>query len=231
MDDLKNIIEALLFVADEPLSVERLRQTVGPVEGAEIHAALSQLQAEIEERRGGFALVEVAGGFQFRTRPEYGPWVKRLLDPRPVRLSKAALETLAIIAYKQPIIRAEIEHLRGVDCGGVLRQLLERKLIRVLGRREIPGRPLIYATTKRFLEVFDLKDLNDLPTPREIEELGRPTLEERGNIVIEPEEGEGGATASEEPALEPAGAEEGAPEPPPAQPPGEDAPSPPASGG
>lgn len=234
MDDLKNIIEALLFVADEPLSVERLRQVIGPVEGAEIHAALSQLRNEIEGRRGGFALVEVAGGFQFRTRPEYGPWVKRLLDPRPVRLSKAALETLAIIAYKQPIIRAEIEHLRGVDCGGVLRQLLERKLIRVLGRKEIPGRPLIYATTKRFLEVFDLKDLNDLPTPREIEELGRPSLEERGNIVVEPEEDEGeGASAPAGPpsALEPAEAAEEAAEPPPAQPPGEDAPSPPPSGG
>ncbi|MEJ5357528.1 MAG: SMC-Scp complex subunit ScpB [Desulfobacterales bacterium] len=234
MDDLKNIIEALLFVADEPLAVERLRQVIGPVEGAEIHAALSQLQAEIEERRGGFTLVEVAGGFQFRTRPEYGPWVKRLLDPRPVRLSKAALETLAIIAYKQPIIRAEIEHLRGVDCGGVLRQLLERKLIRVLGRKEIPGRPLIYATTKRFLEVFDLKDLNDLPTPREIEELGRPPLEERGHIVIEPEEEAGeGVPAPEEPeaGLEPPGAENEAAEPPPAQPPAADAPAAPGSGG
>ncbi len=230
MDDLKNIIEALLFVADEPLSVERLRQAVGPVEGAEIHAALSQLQAEMEERRGGFALVEVAGGFQFRTRPEYGPWVKRLLDPRPVRLSKAALETLAIIAYKQPIIRAEIEHLRGVDCGGVLRQLLERKLIRVLGRREIPGRPLIYATTKRFLEVFDLKDLNDLPTPREIEELGRPSLEERGNIVIEPEEE--GALPPEQasPVGEPPAAGQAA-EPAAALPPAEEAPPRPASEG
>lgn len=230
MDDLKNIIEALLFVADEPLSAERLRQVLGPVEGAEIHAALAQLRAETEERRGGFALVEVAGGFQFRTRPEYGPWVKRLLDPRPVRLSKAALETLAIIAYKQPIIRAEIEHLRGVDCGGVLRQLLERKLIRVLGRRDIPGRPLIYATTKRFLEVFDLKDLNDLPTPREIEELGRPSLEERGNIVIEPEE-EGASPPQEQapPEPPPAAGEPEEPSPPPA--PEEPPASPPAPEG
>lgn len=232
MDDLKNIIEALLFVADEPLSAERLRQVLGPVEGAEIHAALAALQAETEERRGGFVLVEVAGGFQFRTRPEYGPWVKRLLDPRPVRLSKAALETLAIIAYKQPIIRAEIEHLRGVDCGGVLRQLLERKLIRVLGRREIPGRPLIYATTKRFLEVFDLKDLNDLPTPREIEELGRPSLEERGNIVIEPEEEAASPMPEPQaPAGEPPAAEEPAKPPPPRPPEEESPPSPPAPEG
>ncbi len=218
MDDLKPILEALLFVADEPLSAERLRQVLGPVEGAEIHAALARLQAETEERRGGFVLVEVAGGFQFRTRPEYGPWVKRLLDPRPVRLSKAALETLAIIAYKQPIIRAEIEHLRGVDCGGVLRQLLERKLIRVLGRKEIPGRPLIYATTKRFLEVFDLKDLNDLPTPREIEELGRPSLEERGHIVIEPEEEDASPPEEQGPGGDPAAAGETALPDPPAPP-------------
>jgi segregation and condensation protein B len=92
-----------------------------------------------------------------------------LIEPSPVRLSKAALETLAIIAYKQPVIRSDVEHIRGVDCGGVLRALLERQLIRVLGRKEIPGRPLIYATTKKFLEVFDLKDLKDLPSPKEIE--------------------------------------------------------------
>jgi segregation and condensation protein B len=99
-------------------------------------------------------------------------WIKLLLQPKPLRLSKAALETLAIIAYKQPVIRSDVEHIRGVDCGGVLRVLLERKFIRVLGRKEIPGRPLIYATTKRFLEVFDLKNLKDLPTPKEIEEFG-----------------------------------------------------------
>jgi segregation and condensation protein B len=105
-------------------------------------------------------------------------WIKRLLQPKPQRLSKAALETLAIIAYKQPVIRSDIEQLRGVDCGGVLRVLLERKFIRVLGRKEIPGRPLIYATTKRFLEVFGLKNLRDLPTPKEIEEFGSSLSEE-----------------------------------------------------
>ena len=101
-----------------------------------------------------------------------------MLQPKPLRLSKAALETLAIIAYKQPVIRSDVEHIRGVDCGGVLRVLLERKFIRVLGRKEIPGRPLIYATTKRFLEVFDLKNLKDLPTPKEIEEFGSAISEE-----------------------------------------------------
>ena len=101
-----------------------------------------------------------------------------MLQPNPPRLSKAALETLAIIAYKQPIIRADIEHIRGVDSGGILRLLLKRKLVRVLGRKEIPGRPLIYATTKRFLEIFDLRDLKDLPTPKEIEELGSEASDE-----------------------------------------------------
>ena len=188
MEDLKNIVESLLFVAEEPLSPERIKKLVGPVEASEIHQALATLQADYDSRRGGFFLSEVAGGFQFRTRPEYTAWIRRLVDPKPVRLSKAALETLAIIAYKQPVIRTDVEHIRGVDCGGVLRQLLERKLVRVLGRKEIAGRPLIYATTKRFLETFDLKDLKDLPTPREVEEFGRPPLAERGHVTIEPDE-------------------------------------------
>lgn len=170
MQDLKNIIESLLFVAEEPLPVDRLRGIIETADGREIRAALQALADEYMQRGGGFRLQEVAGGWQIRTRPEYHEWIKRMLQPSPQRLSKAALETLAVIAYKQPIIRADIEHIRGVDCGGVLRQLLERKLIRVLGRREIAGRPLIYATTKLFLEIFDLKDLNDLPTPREIAE-------------------------------------------------------------
>jgi segregation and condensation protein B len=131
-----------------------------------------ELGADYEARQGGFYLNQVAGGYQIRTRSEYMQWIKLLLQPKPLRLSKAALETLAIIAYKQPVIRSDVEHIRGVDCGGVLRVLLERKFIRVLGRKEIPGRPLIYATTKRFLEVFDLKNLKDLPTPKEIEEFG-----------------------------------------------------------
>jgi segregation and condensation protein B len=187
MDDLKNIIETLLFVADEPLAADRIKKLLVEPEPAEIRAALDALQAEYEARRGGVYLTEVAGGFQLRTRPEYNGWVRRLVDPKPVRLSKAALETLAIIAYKQPIIRADVEHIRGVDCGGVLRQLLERKLVRVLGRREIPGRPLIYATTRKFLETFDLKDLKDLPTPKEIEEFGKAPLEGIGNVAIEPD--------------------------------------------
>ena len=172
MEDIKYIIESLLFVSETPLTINRIQKVLGQDDTKEIHEALTALAAEYEARKGGFLLREVAGGYQIRSRPEYREWIKRLIQPTPLRLSKAALETLAIIAYKQPVMRSDIEHIRGVDCGGILRMLLERKLIRVLGRKQIPGRPLIYSTTKQFLEVFDLKDLKDLPTPDEIESLG-----------------------------------------------------------
>ena len=178
MDDIKNIIESLLFVAEEPLTIDRLKKIIADAQSQELRGALDELAADYETRQGGFYLNHVAGGYQIRTRPEYKEWIKRMLQPKPLRLSKAALETLAIIAYKQPVIRSDVEHIRGVDCGGVLRVLLERKFIRVLGRKEIPGRPLIYATTKRFLEVFDLKNLTDLPTPKEIKDFGSALSEE-----------------------------------------------------
>jgi len=174
MEDIKNIIESLLFVAESPLSIDRIKNVLDFTDTASVRQALKDLANEYEARQGGFILREAAGGFQICTRAEYTPWVKRLLQPAPYRMSKPALETLAIIAYNQPMIRSDIEHIRGVDCGGTLRTLLERKLIRVLGRKEIPGRPLIYATTKDFLEIFDLKDLKDLPTLKEIESFGAP---------------------------------------------------------
>ena len=185
MENIKHIIESLLFVAEEPLTVDKIKRITNQAETRDIKDALAALADEYEARQGGFYLDEVAGGYQIRTRPEYNEWIRKLVQPRPLRLSKAALETLVIIAYKQPIIRSDVEHLRGVDCGGVLRVLLERKLIRVLGRREIAGRPLIYATTKRFLEVFDLKDLKDLPTPKEIEELGASLTESEAAAALE----------------------------------------------
>ena len=178
MEDLKNIIESLLFVADGPLALDKIKEVLELDDRKLIREALQELQADYESRTGAFVLREVAGGYQFRSRPEYVPWIKKLIQPKPSRLSKAALETLAIIAYKQPVIRSDVEHLRGVDCGGVLRMLLERNLVRVLGRKEIPGRPIIYATTKQFLEVFDLKNLKDLPTPKEIEDLAKAPLDD-----------------------------------------------------
>jgi len=177
MEEIKNIIESLLLVTEEPLTIARIKSILIEPGRKELQNALTELAAEYEARKGGFFLREVAGGYQIRTRPEYREWIKRLIQPKPLRLSKPALETLAIIAYKQPIIRSDIEHIRGVNCGGILRMLLERKLIRILGRKEIPGRPIIYATTKQFLEIFDLKDLKDLPTPEEIATLGDGSLE------------------------------------------------------
>ncbi|MCP3952529.1 MAG: SMC-Scp complex subunit ScpB [Desulfobacterales bacterium] len=171
MDELKKIIESLLFVAEDPLTAHTLSKAAGNREMTMVRQALEELIQEYDDRDGGFFLARIAGGYQFRTSPENTQWIKRLIQPNAPRLSKAALETLAIIAYKQPVIRADIERVRGVDSGGVIRMLMERKLLRVLGRKEIPGRPLIYATTKIFLQVFDLKDLRDLPSPKEIEDM------------------------------------------------------------
>jgi segregation and condensation protein B len=185
--EIKNIIESLLFVSETPLTMDHLKGILEGEETGAIRAAMDALIAEYEERDGGFVLKQVAGGYQFRTQGRYNEWIKRLIRPNAPRLSKAALESLAIIAYNQPIIRSDIEHIRGVDSGGVLRMLMERKLIRVLGRKEIPGRPLIYATTKHFLEVFELKDLKDLPTPREIEELSQSRLEEQPDVEDQPD--------------------------------------------
>jgi len=185
MENIKNIIESLLFVADGPLSVERIKLVLETDTG-EIRTALQALAQEYESRSGGFLLRQIADGYQICTRPEYSRWITRLIRPTSFHLSKAALETLAIIAYKQPVMRSDIEHIRGVECGGILRMLLERKIIRVLGRKEIPGRPLIYATTKQFLEIFDLKNLKDLPTPKEIEEL-KPDLMPDPTPELEPE--------------------------------------------
>jgi segregation and condensation protein B len=169
MQDLKNIVEALLFVSSKPLSAENIHELMPETPICDIRLALQELVCEYKDRQGGFVLHEVAGGFQFRTRVEYSRWIEKFLAPQPVRLSRAALETLAIVAYNQPVLRSDIEHIRGVNSGNTLRYLLEKKLIRILGRRDIPGRPLVYGTTKKFLETFDLKDLKDLPVPDEIE--------------------------------------------------------------
>ena len=190
--ELKFIIESLLFVSQDPMSLEKLAGVLPMYDIPQIQSAIAMLESDYDTRGGGFYLTRVAGGFQLRSRPEFVEWIARLVQPSPQRLSQAALETLAIIAYKQPVIRSDVEHIRGVDCGGVLRVLLERKLIRILGRRELPGRPMIYGTTKLFLELFGLNDLRDLPTPKEIEEMtapepGEPERDLQGN-GLEPTE-------------------------------------------
>jgi segregation and condensation protein B len=168
---LNAIIEAMLFVADAPLTVDRLSELLPEYERAAIRISLQELRDDYRARHAGIHLVEVAGGWQLRTWPELMPYLSRLVKGKPTRFSSSALETLAIVAYRQPITRQEIEYLRGVDTGAVLKSLLEKRLIRILGKKDIPGRPIIYGTTREFLEIFNLNDLKGLPTLREMQAL------------------------------------------------------------
>ncbi|MEJ2200528.1 MAG: SMC-Scp complex subunit ScpB [Desulfuromonadaceae bacterium] len=170
MPDLKPIIEALIFVSEAPVTLAQIAEVLDE-EKNRVLPLLRQLSEEYAAAGRGILLEQVAGGYQFRTRPEYAEWVRRLSRNKPFRFSRAALETLAIIAYRQPIIRAEIEYLRGVDSGGVLKTLLDKRLVRILGKKDVPGRPMIYGTSKEFLEFFGLKDLAGLPTLKELNEL------------------------------------------------------------
>jgi segregation and condensation protein B len=167
---LKPLIEALIFAADRPISIEKLMNILEG-EGREgVRASITELMKEYNETNRGIVISEVAGGYQMRTRPEFVQWLKKLFNFRFSRLSKAAMEALAIVAYKQPLTRVELEDIRGVDSGGVLRTLLEKSLIKVIGRKDLPGRPSVYGTTREFLEAFDLKNLSYLPNLRDIEE-------------------------------------------------------------
>jgi segregation and condensation protein B len=148
-----------------------LAEVLDGVSREEIRAALEEIHAELEAQCRGVRLVEVAGGYQLRTPKVNADWIKKLLGGRPPRMSRATLETLAIIAYRQPITRAEIEAIRGVDVGGVVNTLLERNLIRAVARKDVPGRPFLYGTTPEFLQLFNLKDLTHLPTLKEMEEI------------------------------------------------------------
>ena len=175
---VRTVMETLLFLAEGPLSKEELRQVTG-LEPERIVRALDQLSGQYREGLSGIVLHEVAGGWQLRTSPLNAGFARRFLRVKPQRLTRAALETLAIVAYRQPVTRPEIEEVRGVDCGAVLKALLERKLVKILGKKEEPGRPILYGTTREFLEFFALKDLASLPTLREFHELS----EEHREIV------------------------------------------------
>lgn len=196
---LPAIIECIVFTADTALSLDRLCEMLPEFGRDDIRAALAELVGSHEGRDGGVQLVEVAGGWQFRTRPDFQQYVVRHVKTKTSKFSQSSLETLAIVAYRQPITRAEVEHLRGVDCGGVLKSLLEKRLVRILGKKDIPGRPLIYGTSKEFLEVFGLKDLKSLPTLREIQALDDvPQYERQEELPL----GQGeGATEEDTPSL------------------------------
>ena len=165
------ILEALLFVAEEPLPLPKLQEVLADGQPSQTEAALRELSLRLEEDGRGLMVQEVAGGFRLTTRPETHAWVQKLQQVKPARLSRPALETLAIVAYRQPITRAEIEAIRGVAVDGVMRTLLERGLVRMMGRKAEAGRPMLYGTSAQFLEQFGLKNLGDLPTLREINEL------------------------------------------------------------
>jgi segregation and condensation protein B len=157
------VIESMLLASGAPVPLARLVDALEGPDRREVAAALRALGASYERAGRGLRLVYVAGGYQLRSAPEHARWVRRLLGGRPPRLSRPLLETLAIVAYRQPCTRPEIEAIRGVDADAVLASLVERRLIRILGRKDAPGRPILYGTTKDFLEVFDLPDVQALP--------------------------------------------------------------------
>ena len=196
---LKLIIEALLFSSDKPLTIKDFRSILPDEDASDIKSALKVLEHDYESLDRSFTLKEVAKGFQLRSRSEYGAYILRMLQSTPNRLSRASMETLAIIAYKQPILRHEIERLRGVDVGGILRTLMEKGLIKIMGRKNLPGRPLIYGTTKRFLEVFDLKDISSLPKLKEINAFGSEEYEPTPLFPAEGSEQETAAPTSPAP--------------------------------
>jgi len=192
--ELKAILEAVLFVSPEPVPVARLMSILGTVSKAEVVQALGILTHDLDQDGRGIQLVQVAGGYRLVTKQEYGPWLKRMDKAKAAqKLSRSALESLAIIAYKQPLVRSEIEEIRGVETSGVLRTLCERKLVRIVGRKDVPGRPIMYGTTKFFLEHFGLQDLSQLPPLREFKELGESEqallpIEEESTEVAETSE-------------------------------------------
>lgn len=165
---LPALLESLLFSAGQPVPTARLVEALDGPERREVQAALEALAAAYEHDGRGLRLVQVGGGWQLRTPAEHAPWIRRLRREKPPRLSRPMLETLAIVAYRQPCTRAEIEAIRGVEADAVLATLTERRLARIAGRKEAPGRPLLYATTREFLEVFGLPDLGALPPLREL---------------------------------------------------------------
>jgi len=170
--EVRAILEALVFASPQPITPREIGEVLGGVPRSAWQEALDELKADYARDVRGLQLIEVAGGWQITTRPEYNDWVRALLDPKsPTRLSIQALETLAVVAYKQPVTLPEIIDLRGVRSGGVIKTLLEKRLIRILGRKEVVGRPILYGTTKQFLLHFGLNDLSQLPKIEEFAEV------------------------------------------------------------
>lgn len=215
MNPLARVLESLLFASDKPLSgAEFLKHLKGAVEAApedaevaalakskqdEVASTLRELAAQYEEQERGFRLVESGAGWKVVTTPDAAPWVRQLFpENRPARLSPSALETLAIVAYRQPITRADIEAVRGVNVDGVMQTLLERGVIRIAGRADVPGRPLLYGTTEFFLEHFGLRSLEELPNCAELRRVELPLAseEEQPSLPLDEAPGPNGAEES-----------------------------------
>ncbi len=201
-DRMKPVLEALLFASGDPLPVRKVCEILENAVPAEVKATLAELDKELLTH--GIRLAEVAGGWQLRTAPEFHGYVRKLFPQRPARLTRAAMETLTIVAYKQPATRADVEAVRGVDSGAVMETLVERRLLKVIGRKDVPGRPLVYATSKNFLEFVGLKSLRDLPTLPELGDDVAGMASASGfddigadDAAILPLEGDGGETQQE----------------------------------
>ncbi len=172
--ELKGIIESLLYISKEPLTVDKVTTVLAGPPKVVVNNAIQALQRDYAQEGRGLHIVEIAGGFSMTTRPDCAPWITRFQKVKAsAKVSRSAMETLAIIAYKQPIVRTDIEQIRGVETSGVLRTLLDQKLIRMVGRKDVPGRPIMYGTSKMFLQRFGLRDLRDLPPLREFKDLGQ----------------------------------------------------------
>jgi len=195
-----DVVEALLFASDVPLEPERIREVLDLENGAAARELVVELMARYEAEPRGLSIVEVGGGYRMVTRPELAPWLVRLARARSrVRLSRPALESLAIIAYKQPVSKPELDAVRGVNSDAVIENLLERRLIRIAGRKEAPGRPFLYETTREFMVAFGLRDLNDLPKiegelviPQLVAD-GATAAEAHGEAETQQDPGAGGA--------------------------------------
>ncbi|HOJ25940.1 MAG TPA: SMC-Scp complex subunit ScpB [Candidatus Saccharicenans sp.] len=168
-DQLKAILEVLIFLSQEPLTLDRIKEVLGEVPEEELQATLAALRADFNQESHGIEIIQSAGGYLFTTKPDHDQWVRRLLQiEKKSRLSSAALETLSVIAYHQPITQAEVSAIRGVDSTYSIKNLLQKKLIKIVGRKKAPGNPLVYRTSEKFLEYFGLNSLDDLPKEEEI---------------------------------------------------------------
>ncbi len=201
------VVEALIFSAGSPIGLAQLRRVLPELSSTQLRTIVREINGALEKEGRPYEIAEIAGGYQFRTRPEFADQIRTMQPERKLRLSRAALETLSVIAYRQPVTRAEIEDLRCVDCGAVVKGLLERGLVRIMGRRDAPGRPVLYGTSNSFLERFGLPSLRDLPELRELvaldEERGTPQ-HKNDNVDPTPSAVEGSAGENDGDALVPA---------------------------